>query len=126
MMGDGALVEFSSVVDAANCAIGLQRTLQVHPRAHLALGRMVFRIGVAVGDVIISQNDRLGEGVTLAVRVQECAAPGGLALSEEAYQLVRGKINAPFINGGQRYLKSIPTPMRVWIYSEEKAPDHVA
>src|SRR5690606_1100551 len=100
MMGDGALVEFSSVVDATNWAIDLQRTLKRHPKAQLPLGRLVFRVGVAVGDVIVSQADRLGEGVTLAVRVQECAAPGSIALSEEAFHLIRGKIGSSFVDAG--------------------------
>lgn len=117
MMGDGGLVEFASVVDAVNCATVLQGALRGHPRTHLPLGRLVFRIGVAVGDVVISHTDRLGEGVTLAVRVQECAEPGGVALSEEAYQLVRGKSPAPFIDGGLRSLKNIPAPMRIWFYA---------
>jgi class 3 adenylate cyclase len=124
MMGDGGLVEFASVVDAANCAITLQNMLKEHPRTTLSIGRLVFRIGVAVGDVVISQNDRLGEGVTLAVRVQECAEPGGVALSEEAFQLVRGKSTAAFADSGLRTLKNIATPMRIWRYSvEQRAPN---
>jgi class 3 adenylate cyclase len=118
MMGDGALVEFASVVDATNWAIALQRTLKDHPKAQLRLGRLIFRIGIAVGDVVVSQSDRLGEGVTLAVRVQECAVPGTVALSEEAFQLVRGKIAASFEDKGPQYLKSIPTPLRIWSHAE--------
>jgi class 3 adenylate cyclase len=124
MLGDGALVEFASIVDAAQWAISLQAMLRDHPRTRLAVGPLVFRVGVAVGDVIISQSDRLGEGVTLAVRVQECAAPGGIALSEEAYQLVRGKIAAIFTDSGQHFLKNIPKPMRIWTYSGDKAVPH--
>jgi class 3 adenylate cyclase len=121
MLGDGALVEFLSVVDAAAWAVELQNKLRPHPRTRLSAGRLVFRVGVAVGDVIVNQTDRVGEGVTLAVRVQECAEPGGVALSDQAYQLIRGKTSARFVDGGMRVLKGIATPMHIWVWDGQEA-----
>ncbi|MDO9441445.1 MAG: response regulator [Beijerinckiaceae bacterium] len=123
MLGDGALVEFLSIVDAAAWAVDLQNKLGPHPRTRLSSGRLVFRVGVAVGDVIVNQTDRVGEGVTLAVRVQECAEPGGVALSDQAFQLIRGKTSARFIDGGMRVLKGIATPMHIWVWNNQGTAD---
>lgn len=119
MLGDGALIEFPSVVDATNWAVSFQTIIGPHPRAALQVGRLVFRVGVAVGDIVLSQTDRMGEGVTLAVRVQECADPEGIALSDQAYQLVRGKAAASFCDVGMQNLKNITTPMRIWKWSRD-------
>ena len=119
MLGDGALIEFPSVVDGTNWAVSFQETIWSHPRTQLPIGRIVFRVGVAVGDIVLSQTDRMGEGVTLAVRVQECANPDGVSLSDQAYQLVRGKTSARFADIGMRTLKNIATPMRIWKWERQ-------
>jgi len=69
-----------------------------------------------MGDVVIHDTDRLGEGVILAVRVQECAAPGGVALSDNAYRLIRGKTQTAFQNGGMQSLKNVSEPMHIWLW----------
>lgn len=112
MLGDGALIEFQSAVDAVEWAVGFQR------QRDEAQGLM-FRVGIAVGDVVISNNDRFGEGVALAVRIQETAEPGGVALSDYTHQFVRGKITAQFLDGGLHNLKNIAEPMRVWHWTAQ-------
>lgn len=119
MLGDGALVEFASVVDAVEWAVFLQTTMLSHPRAITPVGKIVFRLGIAVGDVVLNQSDRAGEGVTLAVRVQEVASPGAVCVSDQAFQFVRGKCTVRFNDGGERQLKNIVTPMRVWNWAPE-------
>ncbi|GAC1336012.1 MAG: hypothetical protein NVSMB26_21810 [Beijerinckiaceae bacterium] len=120
MLGDGALLEFPSVVDAVEWSIFFQETVANDAAGDVAIGPVQFRIGIAVGDVVVQNADRLGEGVTLAVRVQECAAPGGIALSENVHQLIRGKTSAGFDDAGARPLKNIAAPMRIWLWSPRK------
>ncbi len=117
MLGDGALVEFASVVDSVEWSVWFQTIMAPHPRTVLPFGKIVFRVGIAVGDVVLNQNDRAGEGVTLAVRVQETATPGAVSISDQAYQFVRGRTSVRFNDGGERQLKNIITPMRVWIWA---------
>jgi class 3 adenylate cyclase len=122
MLGDGALVEFASVVDAVEWSMWLQTQMRELGHAYLSNGRIVFRLGIAVGDVVLNHNDRAGEGVTLAVRVQEVAEPGAIAMSDQAFALVRGKTNAQFADGGERRLKNIAAPMNIYTWSPGAAP----
>lgn len=116
MLGDGALVEFPSVVDAMEWAVEFQRVMATREEANFADGGMKFRVGVAVGDVIVSQLDRLGEGVALAARAQEIAKPAGIAVTEQAYQFLRGRTSIELEDIGVRQLKNIATPMRIWTW----------
>lgn len=119
MLGDGALLEFGSVLDAVDWAVWLQTTMRTHPGSRLPFGEIVFRVGIAVGDVVLHQNDRAGEGVTMAVRVQEVAPPGSVAIADQAFQFVRGRTRIHFDDGGERNLKNIVAPMRVWIWQPD-------
>jgi class 3 adenylate cyclase len=118
ILGDGALAEFQSVVDAVNWAVAFQETAATSDiAASPALptgGRLTFRLGIAVGDIVVNQHDRLGEGVALAVRVQEVARPGGVAVSDYVHQLVKGKVTARFVDAGVQPLKNIEEPMRIF------------
>jgi adenylate cyclase len=67
--------------------------------------------------VVVHEADRLGEGVTLAVRVQECARPGGVALSDNAYNLIRGKTQTAFRDAGMQSLKNVADEMHIWVWS---------
>lgn len=116
MLGDGALVEFPSVVDAMEWAVEFQKTMAGRDEASPARGGMKFRVGVAVGDVIVSQLDRLGEGVALAARAQEIALPAGIAVTEQAYQFLHGRTTIQLEDAGVRQLKNIATPMRIWTW----------
>jgi class 3 adenylate cyclase len=114
MLGDGGLIEFQSVVDAVEWSIAFQKELRGNPLAKMPAGQIEFRVGVAVGDVVVHQSDRLGEGVTLAARIQEVGAPGSVTVSDYVHQFIRGKINAQFEDCGNKSLKNIAQPMRVW------------
>ncbi len=116
MLGDGALVEFPSVVDAMEWAVMFQTAMATREEAEGARGGMKFRVGVAVGDVIVSQLDRLGEGVALAARAQEIAEPAGIAVTEQAYQFLRGRTAIELQDIGVKQLKNIATPMRIWTW----------
>ncbi|MCP8940948.1 response regulator [Alsobacter sp. SYSU M60028] len=120
MLGDGALIDFMSVVDAIEWAVDFQSEMVTRP---VPPGRipLEFRVGIAVGDIVVNNNDRFGEGVALAVRVQEMCAPGGLTVSDYAHQLVRGKIDANFADTGLHQLKNIVEPMRIWAWAPPAA-----
>jgi adenylate cyclase len=112
--GDGALVEFGSVVDAVRCAIQVQRALAVRnasvPRDH----RIDFRLGVSLGDVIVEPNDIYGHSVNVAARLQGIADPGGICLTAHAWHCVRGKIAAEATDLGELHLKNIAEPAQVY------------
>jgi class 3 adenylate cyclase len=119
MLGDGALLEFGSVVDAVEWSVFFQRSISDYSAGNFSVGPIRFRVGIAVGDVVVHESDRLGEGVTLAVRVQECAAAGGVALSDNAYHLIRGKTQAGFRDAGLQSLKNISDPMHIWTWDAQ-------
>src|SRR5262249_50638133 len=112
--GDGLLLEFASVVDAVRCAIEVQTA--VAERAGNVPGnrRILFRVGVNVGDIIIEGDDIFGDGVNLAARLQEIAAPGGITLSHAAREQVGARLDAAFHDDGEHSLKNIARPVRVW------------
>ncbi len=118
LMGDGALVEFPSIVNAVNCAIAVQRAI-----AERASGDQIeLRIGINLGDVIIEGSDIYGDGVNVAARIQEVAEPGGVALSGAAFEQVAGKVEAAFADGGEHDLKNIAQPVRVWRWPADGVP----
>ncbi|HEV2546036.1 MAG TPA: winged helix-turn-helix domain-containing protein [Stellaceae bacterium] len=114
LMGDGALVEFASVVDAVECAVAIQRAMREVNADHPEDRRIVFRIGVTLGDIIIEGDDIYGDGVNLAARLEGIAEPGGIAISEDAWRQVRGKVEAKFVDIGEQSLKNIERPVRVY------------
>jgi len=114
LMGDGALVEFASAVEAVTCAIDVQRQLLERQAATSEADPMRFRIGVHVGDIIIEGEDILGDGVNIAARIEGVAEPGGIAISEDAWRQVQGKVTVDFVDAGERDLKNIPRPVRVY------------
>jgi TolB-like protein len=113
--GDGALVEFRSVVDAVRCAIEVQNGM-VERNAGLPEERRIeFRIGVHLGDVVEEADDDLmGDGVNVAARLERVAAPGGICLSEDAWRQVKGRIDLTAEDLGPVPLKNIAEPMRVF------------
>jgi adenylate cyclase len=112
--GDGALVEFASVVDAVRCADEIQRGIaELNIDVPLAK-RIEFRIGIHVGDIIIEDDDIFGDGVNIAVRLEGVAEPGGISISDDAHRQIRGKVDIIFEDTGSQPLKNIAEPMRVW------------
>jgi adenylate cyclase len=114
LMGDGALIEFASAVDAVTCAIEIQKQLREHDAGVSEADPIRFRIGINVGDIIIEGDDILGDGVNIAARIEGIAEPGGISISEDAWRQVRGKVTANFIDLGEQSLKNIARPVRVY------------
>src|ERR1700692_636057 len=112
--GDGALVEFASVVGAVRCADEIQRAVAEQNTDVPQDKRIEFRIGIHVGDIIIADDDIFGDGVNIAVRLEGIAEPGGICISDDAHRQVRGKVDVTFEDTGSQSLKNIAEPMRVW------------
>ena len=126
LMGDGALVEFPSVVAAVECAVATQRGMTERNAGVPADRRIEMRIGVNLGDVIIEGSDIYGDGVNVAARLEQFAAPGGIALSATAHEHVAAKIGVDFKDGGEHELKNIAKPVRVHLWSDgnlDRQPD---
>src|SRR5512132_4313158 len=96
LMGDGLLAEFGSVVDAIECAVVLQREMTRRNDGLPNDRRIDLRIGINLGDVIVEGEDRHGDGINIAARLQELAEPGGLAVSGTAYDHLQGKVGCTF------------------------------
>jgi adenylate cyclase len=114
LIGDGALVEFASAVDAVTCAIEIQKRLREHDAAGSEANPIQFRIGINVGDIIIEGGDILGDGVNIASRIEGIAEPGGISISEDTWRQVQGKVAANFVDAGEQTLKNIARPLRVY------------
>jgi adenylate cyclase len=110
--GDGMLVEFPSIVDAVRCATAVQRGMTERNAAQPAATRIEFRIGIHIGDIIIDDDDILGDGVNIAARLEGIAKPGSICISDDAYRAVRGKLDATFDDLGEQQLKNIASPVR--------------
>ena len=106
LMGDGALVEFSSVIDAVSCAVAMQGALAERQVEVPADQRILFRIGINIGDVIIEDGDIYGDGVNVAARLEGLADPGGICVSGKVYEEVQGKVACAFENMGHRPSKT--------------------
>src|SRR5712691_3023491 len=112
--GDGVLIEFGSAVDAARCAVEIQRGMAERNTETPADKRMELRVGIHVGDIIIEDGDIFGDGVNIAARLESIAQPGGICISDDAYRQVRGKLNVNFQDSGEQELKNIARPVRVY------------
>ncbi len=114
LMGDGALIEFSSVVDAVGCAVEIQRTM-AECNAELPKEKQLeFRIGVNLGDVIVEGQDIYGDGVNVAARLEGLAEPGGVLISGTAFDQVERKLDFEFEFLGEQKLKNIEKPIRLY------------
>lgn len=108
LMGDGALVEFPSVVDAVECALAIQQELAASG------GPIRLRIGINLGDVIIDGDDIYGDGVNVAARLEALAEKGGICISSIVREAAGNRVNAPFVDAGAHEVKGISYPVRVW------------
>src|SRR5438067_3763068 len=118
--GDGALVEFASVVDAVRCAVEVQRDMAGRNADVPADKRIEFRVGINVGDVIIDADDIYGDGVNVAARLEALAEPGGICVSRVVRDQVRDKLDFTFDDKGEQQVKNIARPVR--IYQVEMRP----
>jgi class 3 adenylate cyclase len=114
VIGDGVLVEFGSAVNAVECAIELQRGMATANGDLPETRRIVLRVSVNLGDVMVEGSDLYGDGVNIAARLERVAEPGDIVLSGTAFEYVRNKVEAGFEDLGSQTLKNIAVPVRVY------------
>ena len=124
--GDSVLIEFASAVDAAHCAVEIQKEIAERNSGIPEDRRVEFRIGINVGDVIIDEGDIYGDGVNIAARVEALASPGAICLSDNAYQQIKGKLTLDVSDMGEQRLKNIAQPVRVYGVRLNGAPERPA
>jgi TolB-like protein len=108
------LLEFASVVDAVECAVAVQEVMTERNEGIPQDRRMLFRIGINLGDILIEGDDILGDGVNVAARLEGIAELGGICISSSAYDQVRGKVDVEFADLGEQNLKNIARPVRAY------------
>ena len=114
LMGDGALVEFASVVDAVACAVDIQEAVNQRAAGQAERDRILYRIGINIGDVVVEGDDILGDGVNIAARLEGLAEPGGICVSGKVYDEVRTKLDFTYDDLGKQRLKNIQEPVRIY------------
>src|SRR5208337_1050804 len=112
--GDGVLLEFPSIVAAVECAVGVQKAMAERNKDMPEDRRMLFRLGMNLGDVLIQGDDILGDGVNVAARLEGLADPGGICVSDDVYRQVTGKLTVSFEDIGDLQLKKITPPVRAY------------
>jgi class 3 adenylate cyclase len=112
--GDGMVVEFSSVVDAVRCAAEVQRCMADRDAEMAEGGRIEFRMGIHLGDILLDGKDIFGEGVDLAIRLEALAEPGGICISRVVRDQIRDKLHYGFEDIGEQSFKNIGRPVRVY------------
>src|SRR5216683_7153750 len=115
--GDGLLVEFSSVVDAVRCAAEIQRAMADRETDLPEDGRIKFRVGINLGDIIADGDDIFGDGVNVAARLEALAEPGGICISRVVRDQIRDKLPYAFEDRGEQSVKNITRPVRVYAMS---------
>jgi class 3 adenylate cyclase len=113
--GDAILAEFQSAVEAVRSAVDIQHTLVAHNESSAPRRRMMFRMGISIGDVVENEGDLLGDGVNVAARLQGLSEPGGLAISKWVQEQVTGKVGIEFRDAGFRAVKNMPAPIHVFL-----------
>ncbi len=124
LMGDGALVEFASVVDAVTCAVDIQQAMNQRAAGQAERDRILYRIGINVGDVVVEGSDILGDGVNIAARLEGLAEPGGICISAKVYDEVHTKLAFSYDDLGKQRLKNIQEPVRVFAVRAGAPADH--
>lgn len=114
LMGDGALLEFASVVDAVQCAVEIQRQMEARNEGVSEDRRIVLRIGINLGDIIVEGEDIFGDGVNVAARLETLADPGGICVSRSVRDQIRDKIEVPLDDLGQVEVKNIARPVHAF------------
>lgn len=127
LMGDGTLAEFSSVVEALQCAVDIQEELAARGKSLGEHQRVQLRIGLHLGDVIVEGDDIYGDGVNVASRLESLAEPGGIVLSKQVHDHVGGKVQAKFVALGAQTVKNISRPIQAYsvVLAEEAAGPNV-
>jgi adenylate cyclase len=112
LIGDGTIVEFTSVVDAVRCALAIQQSARAD--ADPSGMNITLRIGINLGDIIIDGDDIYGDGVNIAARLEPLAEPGGVCIASIVNESVGSRIDVTFDDGGEVAVKNIDRPIRVW------------
>lgn len=119
--GDGLLLEFPSVVDAVECGMAVQAVMAERNDGVPQERRMLLRIGINLGDILIEGDDILGDGVNIAARLEGIAEPGGICISSSTYDHIRGKVAAEFTDLGEQSLKNIARPVRAYALVRDRS-----
>jgi adenylate cyclase len=114
LMGDGALMEFASVIDAVLFAVEVQCAMREHNADVPAERQIVYRIGINIGDIIVEGDDIYGDGVNIAARLEGLSEPGGIYVSRNVFDHVKNKIEVGFEDLGDQQVKNIEEPVRVY------------
>ena len=114
VMGDGVIAEFNSVVDSVVCAVAMQRGVAKHQSDEPPGRRIVFRIGINLGDVVVDGDDLLGDGVNIAARLEQLCEPGGVMVSGTAFDHLQGRLGLPLEDAGEQQVKNIARPVRAY------------
>ena len=120
--GDSVLAEFASVVEAVRCAVEMQEAIKTRNDSLEPNRRMLFRVGINLGDVVVKDNNVLGDGVNVAARLETLAEPGGICVSSSVYDQITGKLDLGFLDIGQQVLKNISRPIHVYRVASGSAP----
>jgi adenylate cyclase len=120
--GDAVIAEFASVVEAVQCAVEMQQELSGHNDSLPEAQRMIFRIGINLGDVMLEGDDVYGDGVNIAARLQELAEPGEILISGPVYEQVRNKLSIGFDCLGEQSLKNVAHPVTGYRVLQGGAP----
>lgn len=121
--GDALLLEFQSAVSAVNCAVSMQQGMAERNAHEPDNRKMLLRIGVNLGEVIIDDdNDLFGDGVNVAARLQALADPGGIIVSSKVHDEVEGRVACKFIDGGEQQVKNIARPVRIYRVAMDSLP----
>src|SRR5215471_7643907 len=121
--GDGFLAEFPSAVEAVRAAVYFQTRIHELTIGDVEDRRIVFRVGINIGDVIAEPHDIFGDDVNIAVRLESIAEPGGICISSSGYNHVRGKVGVEFVDMGEQNLKNIARPVRAYaVVRERRSP----
>jgi TolB-like protein/class 3 adenylate cyclase len=114
LIGDGTLAEFSSVVDALQCAVEIQRQLTSRNASVAQTRRLQLRIGLHLGDIIVEGNDIYGDGVNVASRLESLAEPGGIVLSKQVYDHIGANVQVRLVSLGEQSVKNISRPIQAY------------
>ncbi len=122
LMGDGLLAEFASVVEAVQFAIEIQEGMIARNADVPENKRLVFRVGINLGDIIIEGDDIHGDGVNVAARLEGLANPGGICISRPVLDQIEGKLDIAFEDTGEHKVKNIKRPIHVWRWGGDTSP----
>ena len=118
--GDGFLAEFPSAVEAVRAAVQFQARIHELTTGNAEDGRIAFRVGINIGDIIVEPHDIFGDGVNIAARLEGIAEPGSVCLSSSTYDQVRGKVGIEFADLGEQNLKNIDHPVRAYAWVQDE------